>query len=200
MSPTLADILYPVIIKTPAETEFLSGRDKVAALSLHARRALTVSVELSELVLESLDKDHRGAPQPQNGVYWSLSHKPGYAAAVCGTYPLGIDIEAVEPRREELFEYIAPADEWLLLGDKSWENFFRIFTAKEAVLKATGDGISGLSQCRLLRVINDDHLVMAYDGREWLIEHFRVGGHIASITAMDHSITWTVVGAGSELD
>ncbi|MDP7420351.1 MAG: 4'-phosphopantetheinyl transferase superfamily protein [bacterium] len=199
MLPVVTDILYPVIVEIPNETGCLHGRDKVAALSRHARQALAVSAVLSECELGELEKDHRGAPLPHEGTYWSLAHKPDYAAAVCGPIPLGIDIEEIAPRREDLFDYIAGRSEWNLFDEKTWDNFFRVFTAKEAILKVTGDGITKLSRCRVKEIVDDDHLVMDFDGREWLIEHFRMGGHIASVTAMNFKITWTVAGRGSDI-
>lgn len=150
-----------------------------------------------------LEKDHRGAPVPHGGVYWALAHKPHYAAAVCAPFPVGIDIEEIAPRKEGLFNYIAGEEEWKILGGKLWNNFFRVFTAKEAVLKTTGDGISGLSKCLVAGVVDDEHVTMSYNDRDWLIEHYRFGAptgsrgeHIAAITAVEAcQVTWTVSGA-----
>lgn len=48
---------------------------------------------------------------------------------------IGVDIELIKPRSEALLEKWA--DELELLGAKNWENFYRIWTAKEAILKAS---------------------------------------------------------------
>jgi len=54
--------------------------------------------------------------------YWSLSHKPKFVAAVIGRGRMGIDVEEIEPRKEEIFGYVASDAEWGLLGGKSWDS------------------------------------------------------------------------------
>ena len=65
--------------------------------------------------------------------YWSLSHKSRYVAAVVGPTPVGIDLEEIVPRSEGLHDHVAREEEWAL-ADRSWETFFRYWTAKEAVM------------------------------------------------------------------
>ena len=109
---------------------------------------------------------------------------------------MGIDIEHVHPRRGDLFEAVGNDEEWGLLGDRSWHSFFRLFTAKEATLKANGVGIGHLSACRLVEVMDDRHVLTKYDGRDWRIEHFEHDGHIAAVTYAEAGIAWDVVSLG----
>jgi len=58
---------------------------------------------------------------------------------------MGIDVEEIEPRRENIFGYVASDEEWRLFGGKSWDSLYRCWTAKEAVVKSTGTGLAGLN-------------------------------------------------------
>ncbi|MFH0924335.1 MAG: 4'-phosphopantetheinyl transferase superfamily protein [bacterium] len=145
-------LIHPVIYYLKYEDQTLSGREKVALLSQRSREALRVSAEKSGVVFGSLKKDSNGSPLPFRDNYWSLSHKSECVAAVVGKTLIGIDIEKIQPRSESLFDYIASQDEWVLICGDKWDFFFRIWTAKEAVLKATGVGLSGLKVCKLVGV------------------------------------------------
>ena len=133
-------VLYPVVLAVPPERRLLKGREKVRYLSRHARRALALSAGKTGTVLQHLPKDQDGVPLPVNGIHWSLSHKSEFVAAVTASRPVGIDIEAIRPCSEGLFKRIAQSQEWSLVDPVSTETFFRFWTAKEAVLKATGIG------------------------------------------------------------
>ncbi len=183
--------IYPVILPVPENKLALKGRDKVEFLSRHARRALAISVGKAGMVLDVFPKDADGVPVSVNGIHWSLSHKSLYVCGVAAWRPVGIDIEKIRPCSEALFDRIAREGEWETAGGKSFDSFFRYWTAKEAVLKATGDGIKGLSRCRVIRIVDDTHLVITYTGREWIIEHLFFNGHIASVTKSGYDPQWT---------
>ena len=89
-----------------------------------------------------LEKDKNGAPLPSKGTYWSLTHKSANVAAVVAPRPVGIDIEVLRPCNPNLYQRIASAEEWDLAATVSDKNFFRYWTAKEAVLKAVGKGLT----------------------------------------------------------
>lgn len=99
-----------------------------------------------------------------------------------GEGPVGIDIEQVTPRHDGVFDALACESEWTLIGDRSWHSFFRLWTAKEATLKANGVGIAGFSACRLLAVPDRDHMTLHYEHRVWSIEHYYLADHIAAVT------------------
>ena len=134
-------------------------------------------------------------PLPSGGYYWSCSHKPGWAAAVAADQPVGIDIEEIRPRNPELLDALATDAEWSLLGDRGWETFFRLWTAKEAALKANSVGIGEFGDCRLAKVGAGGQLVLLYLGREWHIEHYHRDDHVAAVTVYADGVVWNVVEA-----
>jgi 4'-phosphopantetheinyl transferase len=190
-TPNPKPILFPVILAVPDKKQELTGRKKVAFLSKHARKALEISAKKSHIQLRALTKDEKGVPLPFNGNYWSLTHKSEYVAGVIAPTPIGIDIEKIRSCSKALFKKTAHDHEWELSDTDPFTLFYRYWTSKESVLKASGSGIRDLSKCRIIRIIDNDHLVLKYRNREWLIEHFYFDKHIASVVKNDFHVEWT---------
>jgi len=183
--------LFPVVMPVTEAPHKLSGQEQVRHLSRIAREALKLSAEKSRVRLGELLKDERGAPFPFAGIYWSLSHKPKYVAAVVSKDKVGIDIEEMKPRDELLFARVAGDEEWEL-KEKSWDTLFRYWTAKEAALKVIGIGISGLKICRITSVPDDNHITLDYKGQFFLVTQLRHNNHIVSVLKDDNEIEWVV--------
>jgi len=184
-------IIYPVILAVPHIEQDLKGREKVSFLSKHARKALEISAKKSRIQLTCLKKDEKGVPLPFNGHYWSLTHKSEYVAAVIASVPIGIDIEKIRSCSKALFRKTACDSEWNLSETDPFILFYRYWTSKESVLKASGTGIRDLSKCRIIQIIDDTHLVVDYRDQEWLLEHFYFDRHIVSIVKNDFHVEWT---------
>ena len=186
--------LFPVILPVPAEVHDFKPRDRVIFLSRHARQALKMATQKNGVRLGELVKDENGVPQPFDGIHWSISHKTRYVCGVVAPLPIGIDIERVRNFSEGLFQKTATDREWALadMQTDSVMAFFRYWTAKEAVLKATGIGIKDLLKCRVDHIFDDKHLQIQYDGQNWLIEHFFFNDHVASIVKSSFQLEWTV--------
>lgn len=186
-------ILYPVILPVPQIDRHLKGRDKVETLSRLARLALTKSCGRSGLRLDSWPKNDKGVPLPVNGVHWSLSHKSDVVGAVAAPLPVGIDLETIRPVSDALLTKIADDDEWHLIDGDRQRNFFRLWTAKEAVLKAVGRGIAGLSRCRMVRVVDDTCMIVTYEETRWSVVHFWFDGHVAALTPHHFDVSWALM-------
>ena len=184
-------ILQPVLIPI-ADDECLRGPERVARQREFARRALAACAERCGLAHLQWTKGENNVPQPCEGYHWSISHKPRWAAAVIADRPVGIDVEHVKPRREDLFDEIADQQEWSAVGGRSWPAFFRIWTAKEAVLKANGVGIGHLSDCKWVESEGETRAVLEYKGCAWRVRHVFYGDHIAAVTADDDPVIWHV--------
>ena len=184
--------LFPVILPVPVEVQDLKPRERVKFLSRHARKALKLSAEQSGVRLENPAKDDSGVPLPADGIHWSISHKTRFVCGVAAPMPTGIDIERIYDVSDGLYKKTAVKREWDLadMGTEPVDAFFRFWTAKEAVLKATGIGIRDLLKCRVHRILDDHHLQIDYDGQDWLVEHFYLKDHIASIVKNAFQVEW----------
>ncbi|MGD9210136.1 MAG: 4'-phosphopantetheinyl transferase superfamily protein [Desulfobacteraceae bacterium] len=161
-------------------------------LSRLARKALAVSCEKSGCSIVELNKDQKGAPLPENGYYWSLSHKSQFTAGVVAPYPVGIDIEIIRPCSESLKKRVASKTEWKLASNLNQDlTFFRFWTAKEAVLKAVGVGMTGLSLCRVTKIVDKYRLCLTYDGTPFMVTQIQFCSHIAAVVSDECPIYWT---------
>ena len=194
LESTRNQILHPVILPVPEQVQEFKPRDRVIFLSRHARRALAISADRSAIRPGELLKDENGMPLPFDGTFWSITHKTHYVGGVVSPTPIGIDIERIRDFSRGLFRKTAADQEWALANteEKSLLTFFRFWTSKEAVLKATGIGIKDLLKCQVHQIPDERHLVIHYEGKDWLIEHFFFDRHIASIVQNNFHIDWAV--------
>ena len=183
-------VLHPVILAVPDTVQAWLGRRRVLALSRLARAAVRQSSRRAGGVLGRLDKNSDGVPLPSNGWHWSVAHKPVYVAGVAGPGPLGIDIEPVQPRVRNLFNKIADQREWRLGSEDEWHLFYRFWTAKEAVLKAVGMGLKGLSHCRVITIDDPYRLTLDYKGKTWVVKQNMRHGHMAAVAANKILVDW----------
>ena len=184
--------IYPVVLQVSPQNSKLKGRELVRCLSSLARNALELSAEKCQLRLGELKKDDQGVPLPFDGHYWSLTHKPKYVGAVISLQKTGIDIEEVRSMSDPMFQRVASDREWQLGGGRSETLFFRFWTAKEAVLKAEGVGMAGLSNCVVTRLSGRQYLEITYQQKKYLIEHVYFNGHIASVVKNKLESQWTI--------
>ncbi|MBI5551066.1 MAG: 4'-phosphopantetheinyl transferase superfamily protein [Desulfobacterales bacterium] len=186
--------LHPVILAVSAADQRLIRRAKVEALRRRAREAAALSAHHGGYLLGELEKDDAGVPRPSNGFYWSLSHKERMVAAVVSPRPVGIDLERLAPMNERMYDRIADASEWCLAPHKIERFFFRYWTAKEAVLKAVGKGLTGLDRCRVQAIPDDDHLSLLYEQTLWGVTHCWIGDdHLATVTSDRVLLQWHIL-------
>jgi len=189
--------LFPVVLPVPEDRQAIKGRQKVAFLSEHARRALRLSADRAGMVMQELLKDLDDVPLTSGDYYWSVSHKTKYVAAVISTDRIGIDIEEIKPRSQSIFSYVAGDEEWELCGGKSWDALYRCWTAKEAVVKAAGTGLAGMRSCQLVSVPDKTHILIFYQDRLHTVEQLRYDDHVVAVLKDDNDVEWTIPGEHS---
>ena len=181
--------LFPVVLAVPEDQRLPRGREQVKNLSALARQALQISADRSGHVLGELQKETNGRPLPCRGIYWSLTHKPRYVAAVCAPFAVGIDIEQIKPVKPALFAKVASEAEWQMMG-RSEAAFFRAWTAKEAVVKAEGVGFAGFSRCRIVDLLSEDQMQLTFDQRRYYIHFSHRDGHLTAVTVRNGCCHW----------
>ncbi len=187
----VADTIHPVILTVAESDRQLRGRSKVRTLSVRARIALADSARWADMELGTLAKDARGAPLPCEGIHWSVTHKSDFVAAVAARSPVGIDLERRQPVSQALYTRLAGPDEWRLGGVRDEALFLRYWTAKEAVLKAVGQGLAGLARCRIEAILNESYLKVVYESDEWLVAQCPIGAtHLAAVTLCGEAVEW----------
>jgi 4'-phosphopantetheinyl transferase len=185
--------IFPVILAVPENEKILKGRKKVEALSARARFALEISSIKSGIILGCLTKNENGAPLPFDGNFWSVTHKTEYVGGVIAPAETGIDIEKIKSCSKALRNKIASPHEWALSDSETDILFFRFWTSKEAVLKASGAGIRGLSGCRIEKILSPDSLVVNFGNKLWEIRHYFFDTHIASVVTNGFDIEWILL-------
>ena len=174
----------------------LDSAQRVARQRAQARIALARCAALAGAPPDGWRQDDNDRPIANAGFFWSIAHKRLCAVAAIANCPVGVDVECIKPRTSEHFDEVAAPREWAVLGGRSQRHFFRLWTAKEAVLKSTGVGMAGWDGCQVIRVIDDRRMTLTFDpsmpGSTVEVEHFEHADHIAAVTA--HSrVEWTVL-------
>ena len=164
-------------LNVAARDAFVAGRSGI-------RRAAAIYTGLAPLELE-ISTSSTGKPFFNNAeLYFNVSHSGGVVVAAFSGLPVGIDIEV--PGRCRNFPEIArrffhPDEAERCSGE---EDFLELWTAKEAMLKLAGTGLSGGIAGARLDV--DGRGVLG--GRSVWIKRFHAGtcmGAVASFEAFE---------------
>jgi 4'-phosphopantetheinyl transferase len=99
----------------------------------------------------AFDIDAKGKPHlayPQRRLAFNISHSGGYCTLATGQFDrIGLDIEAIRPTVGDLAPSVLSSREITqyaaLPAADQMPTFFRAWVAKEAYLKATGEGLGG---------------------------------------------------------
>lgn len=72
------------------------------------------------------------------GYYFSISHSHSHIVFVADTLPIGIDIEPIKEKKQSAVRFFSPREKAMV---KSTEDFYTIWTKKEAYIKMLGTGL-----------------------------------------------------------
>jgi 4'-phosphopantetheinyl transferase len=190
---------------------FLFPRDRA--------RFITCRGVLRELLARYLGEDPRGlrfgyAPHGKPALkaagtplHFNVSHSQSLALiAIRGDGEVGVDVEqlrAIEEAEAIARRYFAPREHATirdLTGDERIAAFFRCWTRKEAMLKATGEGIANLDAVEVAVRSEDPIRVLAIRGSSaeevarWRLDHVEPGagfvGAIASPQGAQRVTAW----------
>lgn len=176
-------VLCPVLRATPGQDPSLPTALRVRSQRISAREACLTSARRLGLTLESLPQAEDGRPLPVDGWHWSVSHTRGFVCGVVFPAPVGVDVERVQQRRQDTVQEATSRTELELVGGFRWESFTRLWSAKEAVLKMAGCGLTELSQCRVVAAPSPRALVLHHRGTHHYVYQRLHRAHWASICA-----------------
>ena len=108
--------------------------------------------------------------------YFNISHSHGVVCLATSDNDLGVDIELIKETKEDIKKFISNEEEYDYI--KSDENFYEIWTSKEAISKADGRGIKGkISLIPSLPLKG----IKSYLNNEYSTETFRYKNYVVSI-------------------
>jgi len=96
--------------------------------------------------LSTFNYEKNGKPYVENGPYFSISHCKTAIAVAIDDQPIGIDIESIRQADEDLIERVMNEQERLAISELGMREFTRLWTQKEAIVKAQGTGIVSFEQ------------------------------------------------------
>ena len=76
----------------------------------------------------------QGIPVFPEGIYWSIAYAEDKAFVAAAEDPVGVDLEKMVLRNPLLFSVFSMR-EWEAVGKMDWEHFYRMWTAKQALIK-----------------------------------------------------------------
>lgn len=175
--------LVPVMRMTPGQGRDLPPAQRVRNQRRAAREACVGSARRLGLELAELAQDEAGVPLPVDGWHWSVSHTRAVVCGVVHAAPVGIDVERIQPRSQAVVRASAGREEYDVTGGFSWRSFTRVWSAKEAVLKKAGCGLTELSRCTIVSSPSPVAMVVHHRDRLHHVHQSLQHGHVVSITA-----------------
>lgn len=134
---------YDAMKSDEARAQFLACRVALRQLLAHY-----LNVPSAELHITCEMGEKPRLVSPPSKLDFSYSHTRALALiAIAANGPVGIDVEALDPTRvSEAIprRHFSPEEQARVHGPNATAEFFRLWTAKEALLKATGEGLKGL--------------------------------------------------------
>jgi len=118
------------------------------------------------------------------GLHYNMSHSnDAIVLAVEGGYPIGVDVEFINadfPYAEVLADNFSPAEVAFINDAEHIDRFFKLWTRKEAITKATAQGLD--CDLRLLPAMDGTFAVqpgIIASDEDWQISSFTIAGNYA---------------------
>ena len=188
-----------------AGQRFLAGRGLLRGL---LGRWLNCSPTLVPLQTEGNGKPFLALERGQK-LAFSVSHSGDLVGVAIGTVlRLGLDVEALREEYDAapiVRRFFTPEEfeDWQAVpaGQQS-KVFFRAWTRREAYLKGTGEGISGIGNVRLTMAHDQPRALLSCAGdpdapkRWWFSEFTRVPGYVAALAVEGPlmAVEWRPIG------
>ena len=174
-------------------TELLSAKRRRQLEKLNKaedkQRCLVAGLLLRHALGEAaarLQFTEKGKPWLPEGPCFNLSHSGEWVVLACSEHELGVDIEKLGEYKEKLARRCCTEEELLWLENRDKSDFFRLWTGKEAVMKATGLGLA--LPARSFSVLPLDNAPHVVSGRCWYLRWYDFPGYaLCTACAVDES-------------
>ena len=182
--------------------------------SIVAARWIVGRARMREVLADHLDADpgdiafrdgYNGKPmlaRMRRALFFNLSHSEGLELiAVCGGDEVGVDVEYERalPSWPSVAARVFTPDELELIRaeppERQLHHFYRAWTRKEAVIKATGEGLSADLK-RITVSTGDDAKLLAWPGSgaaDWHLHHIEPAHNYVGALAIQSSLAPTIV-------
>lgn len=186
-TPLCDDVLFYRMIKNTSDWrkfKVMSQKNrKDQNLTLAATCVIDVflsSLGLCEKQME-YQLDGRGKPffSGYGDIFFNLSHSGDYAMAAFSAFPVGCDIQKIKPGKSPAIKFLTEDEQNYLSGREDTE-FFRLWSMKESIVKATGCGIPAMRTFSLIQnaVLTDEITV---ENKKFQTAEYRVSdGYFAA--------------------
>lgn len=143
------------------------------------QRCLVAGLLLRHALGEAAEKlmyGEKGKPYLSGGACFNISHSGEYVVLAVSENNLGVDIERIGVYKEKLAQRCCTEEEFLWLENRDKSDFFRLWTGKEAVMKATGLGLAMSARSFSVLPVEDGALLI--HGRIWYLSWYELPGHV----------------------
>ena len=130
------------------------GEKSDSPYSLHKQTKNQILIDHYQLwendwvLLEQIEQNHG-----RKSDFFSASYSDRWLFLAFSEEKIWVDIEQVKPRSASLLD--KRSEELKLLWEENWDNFYRLWTAKEALLKATNtENLDQIWNIQLVKVKN----------------------------------------------
>lgn len=139
-----------------------------------------------DYTLEDLHCNAFGRPQLDPPVDFSISHSENAVICALSTHRIGIDLEKIQPIEFHDFERFFSPEEWEEIRESAspLQDFYKLWTQKEAVIKAVGEGLSLLTEVR----VNGRYAECR--GERWHLASIDLGPDYAACVASKQELKW----------
>ncbi|MGL4605908.1 MAG: 4'-phosphopantetheinyl transferase family protein [Eubacteriaceae bacterium] len=167
----------------------LEDKKRCLAVGLLMRAFLNVTKE------DQLSKGVYGKPfLRDHSIYFNFSHSGDFVILATSFCEVGVDIEKIESYNINLIKgCLTDTEQKWLFHNPNRENFYKLWTAKESIMKATGKGLTipPESFC-VLPLENGEHII---NKERFFLQFFSLKDHelCVATTMPDKALNLTLV-------
>lgn len=141
--------------------KFADDRRRMAFGEMLLRRLISeeLKVQSESICIENLSSGKPVAKVLGREFFVSISHSGDFVACALSDTPVGIDLEATREIKPDFIKRALSEEEYSFVKESvegEQRAFLEIWTAKEAYLKLTGEGLSGLKKADVLPLIKGE--------------------------------------------